>query len=497
MDIQNARPGTLIGNRFVLEEPLDQVPFGSAYRAIDTHRTAEALERRALLWILPAHAVTNMASEALRGAFTRIRALRHPSIAQVYELGYAGDACFISSELLDGETLRNVLDHLRPERLDAGEAGEIVRSVGSALAHAHDHDILHGEVRAENVVITMSHDVKLMNFMASRLLRVEPAAARAANDVRDLALLAHELYTGERLGARDRAQHKAPKRLARAIEAALHGGRQGLTVREFLAVAGLDLEPDAPASISPAPPPVPAALPVADRAISRAVAGAEPLELTPLREPAPRRSVWRFAVPFMALAGLAVALHETVGVDGLVAAGRQLQNAGDALRVRAESAMGSVDKPQQQVPAPIPAAAAVQAPVPAAAAAEVPARPAAPPSKPEPPVFSFATRKVTARESQSMVTLDIVRTSGDGPGSVVWWTTEDTAHAREDYASFGKRVERFRPEDNGRRIIIPIVSDSLREATEHFQVHMAAQPDGARTGAIDTVDVTILDDDDS
>jgi len=119
------------------------------------------------------------------------------------------------------------------------------------------------------------------------------------------------------------------------------------------------------------------------------------------------------------------------------------------------------------------------------------------PPRPEPPVLSFATTKVTAREGQSMVVLDIVRTSGDGPASVVWWTTDDTAHAREDYASFGKRVEQLGPADNGRRIIIPIVSDSLREATEHFKVHIAARSEGTRIGAIDTVDVTLLDDDDS
>jgi hypothetical protein len=197
----------------------------------------------------------------------------------------------------------------------------------------------------------------------------------------------------------------------------------------------------------------------------------------------------------MALAGLAVAVHETVGVDGIVAAGKQLQTAGDALRLRATGALGAVDKPQVQPPTPV-------APAPVANASEVAPRATAPsPPRPEPapelPVLSFATHNVTVREGQSMVVLDIVRTSGTGPASVVWWTTDDTAHARDDYASFGKRIERFAPEDNGRRIIIPIVSDSLREATEHFQVHIAARSDGARIGAIDTVDVTILDDDDS
>src|SRR6185436_11212826 len=43
LDIHHARLGTLIGNRFVLEEALDQVPFGSAYRALDTHRPEGAL----------------------------------------------------------------------------------------------------------------------------------------------------------------------------------------------------------------------------------------------------------------------------------------------------------------------------------------------------------------------------------------------------------------------------------------------------------------------
>jgi hypothetical protein len=114
------------------------------------------------------------------------------------------------------------------------------------------------------------------------------------------------------------------------------------------------------------------------------------------------------------------------------------------------------------------------------------------------PQFRFAERTLTVSEGEGSARVLIRRTGPlDEEASVVWWTTDDTAHAREDYASFGKRVERFAPEDNGRRIIIPIVSDSLREATEHFQVHIAAASDGTRIGAIDTVDVTLLDDDDS
>ena len=266
-----------------------------------------------------------------------------------------------------------------------------------------------------------------------------------------------------------------------------------LALAGVLAAAGLETHnPPEPVRAVPQP---------AAPRIELEIARPGPLDLTPLRA-APRRSVWRLAVPFMALAGLAVAVHETVGVDGLVAAGRQLQTAGDALRQRTQSTASARNKsPEQHA---LPEESAPAPPVAAPATAQLAARPATPPPpapRPEPLVLSFATHKITVRESQSMVVLDIVRASGVGAGSVVWWTTDDTAHARDDYASFGKRTERFGPEDNGRRIIIPIVSDSLREAAEHFQVHIAAArtdaSDGTRIGAIDTVDVTILDDDDS
>ncbi|HET7131583.1 MAG TPA: Calx-beta domain-containing protein, partial [Gammaproteobacteria bacterium] len=268
--------------------------------------------------------------------------------------------------------------------------------------------------------------------------------------------------------------------------AALHAGRHGLTVREFLAMAGLE-EREEPIETAPSRQPAAAArfdidLVAADRI--------DPIELGRSKR-APRRSMWRFAMPFMALGGLAVALHQTVGVDALLAAGRQLQSLGAGLvaPTPTDNAPAAHENAQPE------ALNAVQASFAAVPAPSLAAP--SPPPAPKPPVLSFAAASIKAREGQSMLTLDIVRTGGDGPASVVWWTTDDTAHAREDYASFGKRVERFAPEDNGRRIIIPIVSDSLREATEHFQVHIAPASDGTRIGAIDTVEVTLLDDDDS
>ncbi len=88
------------------------------------------------------------------------------------------------------------LTHLLPERLDVSEADDVVRAIGSALVYAHEHGVAHGDVRAENVLVTMDRRFVLTNFLARRVAKVAARAAAATDDVRGLARLAAELYTG-------------------------------------------------------------------------------------------------------------------------------------------------------------------------------------------------------------------------------------------------------------------------------------------------------------
>lgn len=489
-------------SRFIIEEPLDQAPFGSLHRAIDTRRSPDGRSaERVALWRLPMH-VGNAPLDSLLRDFGLVRALRHRGIARVYELDRDADGYFMVSEFLDGETLRNVLDHLRPERLAPDEADEVLRAIGDALAYAHDREVVHGDLRAENVLVTMDHNFVLTNFMASRLLLWQPTAASQADDVRDFAALAYELHTGERLPAQARSLHRnnAPKRLLRAIETVLQSKRHELGLREFLAAAGLDERPlEEPPT--PAVPHSPSPAPAAPRFVP-----AEMLEIPTRRDHAQsvhRQSLWRIAVPFMGIAAIAFTLHTTGTFGGLLEAGQRLQSWSVTMLERAD-----VETAPRSTRAPAPAAAAAatiepdparllentnaasgegvretdsEAPVAASAALEA--------------TVSFADQLVSARESQGVVSVEIVRKGGDGPVQVVWWTTEGTAHAREDFASFGRRVETLDTHDARRTLYIPLVSDSIAEATEYFEVHLAPLKNGARVGAVGTVQIAVRDDD--
>src|SRR5690606_33782798 len=106
------------------------------------------------LWTLPDHVgASRGALNALRREFARLRALEHPHIARLLELGSNGQHYYVRGEHLDGESLREVLTHLLPERLDVKDADEVVRAIGSALIYAHEQGIAHGDVRAENVLV--------------------------------------------------------------------------------------------------------------------------------------------------------------------------------------------------------------------------------------------------------------------------------------------------------------------------------------------------------
>ncbi|RPI60766.1 MAG: hypothetical protein EHM50_06815, partial [Lysobacterales bacterium] len=189
-------------------------------------------------WMLPAHVAASRSMLAtLQRDFARLRTLEHPHIERLVELGCNGQQYYVAGERLDGEPLREVLNHLLPERLDVGEADDIVRAVGSALVYAHEQGVTHGAVRAENVLITMDRRILLTNFLARRVAKANSRPPRPTDDLQGLARLAAELYVGSTApGALRAAVHAGvPVKRVHAIRAVLEpAGRRTVGVADFL-----------------------------------------------------------------------------------------------------------------------------------------------------------------------------------------------------------------------------------------------------------------------
>jgi eukaryotic-like serine/threonine-protein kinase len=125
--------------------------------------------------------------------------LQHPNVITVFDAGVDGGDRFIVMELVEGPTLRELLDaegRLAPER-----AGEIANLLASALGFAHERAVIHRDVKPSNVLLPPDGGVKLADMGIARLL--SPEALTATLSVRGTALyIAPEQVRGDRVDAR-------------------------------------------------------------------------------------------------------------------------------------------------------------------------------------------------------------------------------------------------------------------------------------------------------
>jgi eukaryotic-like serine/threonine-protein kinase len=102
----------------------------------------------------------NLAERFVKNARSAGR-LRHRNIVKVYDAGEAGDTVYVAMELLEGESLRNMLDN-RP--LSIARAIQIFDDIASALAYAHEEGMLHRGVKPSNIIVLRSGLAKLGDF---------------------------------------------------------------------------------------------------------------------------------------------------------------------------------------------------------------------------------------------------------------------------------------------------------------------------------------------
>jgi serine/threonine protein kinase len=96
--------------------------------------------------------------------------LRHPNIVAIYDVRQAKDLIYIVMELIDGETLLQMIER-SGSRLAVKDAIRITFQVARALAHAHDKGIVHRDVKPSNIMITPEGTAKLIDFGLAKNLR--------------------------------------------------------------------------------------------------------------------------------------------------------------------------------------------------------------------------------------------------------------------------------------------------------------------------------------
>jgi eukaryotic-like serine/threonine-protein kinase len=152
-----------IGRYRILEE-LGRGAMGVVYKATDP-----ALGRTVALKTMVLSAEEPDSDEFQRRFFQEGKAagqLTHPHIVTVYDFGEEGDIAYMAMELLDGKELRA---RLKEGPLPTAEAVDIAAQVADGLGFAHEHGIVHRDVKPGNIMLLARGQAKIMDFGIARV----------------------------------------------------------------------------------------------------------------------------------------------------------------------------------------------------------------------------------------------------------------------------------------------------------------------------------------
>jgi serine/threonine-protein kinase len=141
--------------------------------------------------------------------------LVHPSIINIYDVAAEGDAQYIVMEYVDGVTLK---EYMQEHRLDLNTVLEIGIHLTEALQHAHSHNIIHCDIKPQNILLDKNLTPKIADFGIAKIVTnqtmvyskavmgsvhyISPEQATggkltAASDVYSLGIVLFEMLTGE------------------------------------------------------------------------------------------------------------------------------------------------------------------------------------------------------------------------------------------------------------------------------------------------------------
>jgi eukaryotic-like serine/threonine-protein kinase len=480
--------GHVLGGRYVIESQLGSGGKGTVYKALDRSRS-EYAEVDAHVAIKVLHEQTRGPDvlSKLRREFYGAQALSHQSIVKVYELDLDHDSSFFTMEFIDGENLSSVMQNFHPLPLPRAYVWALIRELGAGIAHAHDRRVIHGDLKPQNVMVTNSGELRILDFGTSG---ESPAALTPAyascellegrepdprDDLFALACIAYELLAGEHPFQRRRSTEartlnmtsQRPPHLSGRQWKALTSGlawdraNQPRSVREWL--AELDL-------------------------------GSDALGRVPLRQDSQ-------ALPLVKghLASALIALLAAIIICGItwavlsrptskVAIDAADPEAAVSAPLNVDNAVADTEPEPEESQPPV----AASTPQKADSKIPIPGALTAARSIDRIEKIGIASASYSVRPGEKFIEIRVQRSSGSkGNTSFEWWTEPGSALADADYASQAPTTTFFPPGAHAVSLFIKLVPNASRKRGGVFYVVVGNPSTGSSLGAVSKAAVSL------
>jgi serine/threonine protein kinase len=150
------RPPT--STRYVFGDPIGAGGAGSVYRAKD-----KVTGGAVAIKVLHTRATENATlHKRLATEFRAATELEHPNIVRALEIGSEGTTSYLVYELVDGENLGDRIE--RKGKLSEAESVRIITQIAQALHYAHQRNVIHRDVKPDNILVLKDGRAKLTDF---------------------------------------------------------------------------------------------------------------------------------------------------------------------------------------------------------------------------------------------------------------------------------------------------------------------------------------------
>ena len=155
-------PGTILGGRYQVQDKIGTGGMATVYRGLD-----EVLGRTvAIKTMLPQYAADPSFAARFKQEAQAAAALQSPYIVSVYDWGKDADTYYIVMEYLRGTDLKSGIR--KHGALDCKKVAQIGSQIAQALSVAHKHDIIHRDIKPQNIMVQPDGNIKVMDFGIAR-----------------------------------------------------------------------------------------------------------------------------------------------------------------------------------------------------------------------------------------------------------------------------------------------------------------------------------------